>query len=56
MAGNDKHTALSGYDYDYGYYDAEYTLTFAASIGAALASTIAIAGLSTLALIAYELM
>jgi len=48
MAGNDK--ALSGYDDD----DDEYVLTFAASIGAALA-TMAIAGLGALAFLAYQL-
>jgi hypothetical protein len=49
MAGGDK--TLSGYDDD----SDEYTLTFAASIGAALA-TMAIAGLGALAFLAYQLM
>jgi hypothetical protein len=49
MAGSDK--ALSGYDDD----DDEYTLTFAASIGAALAA-MAIAGLGALAFLTYQLM
>jgi hypothetical protein len=49
IAGHDK--ALSDYDYD----DDEYPLTFAASIGAALA-VMAIAALGAVAFLAYQLM